>query len=57
MEKKEAKAARRARRLAAAAEAADGLDPNVDPDLAGIRPGPQPVVEDPLDRRAERGED
>lgn len=51
MEKRQEKAARKARRLAAAAEARASREAGIDPDLVGIRPGPQPVEEDPLDRR------
>lgn len=53
LDKKELKAARKARRLAAAAEARELHEAGVDPDLVGIRPGPQPIPEedDPLDRR------
>lgn len=46
MEKKQAKAARKQRRLAEQAERRDGQEEGVDPDLAGIVPGPQPVRED-----------
>jgi len=52
------KAARKARRLAEAAAAAEARGPHevgIDPDLIGIRPGPQPIPDDPLDRRAELG--
>lgn len=55
-EKREIKAAREARRRARAeerAEARDAMPDHVDPDLAGIVAGPQPVREDPLDRRPE----
>ncbi|MEC7945923.1 MAG: hypothetical protein VX265_00065 [Myxococcota bacterium] len=52
LEKKQIKEARKARRQAELAERRANAD-GVDPDLAGIVAGPQPVVEDPLDRRPE----
>ena len=48
LEKRQEKAARKARRLAAAAEARASREAGVDPDLVGIRPGPQPIPEDPF---------
>lgn len=54
MEKRELKAARRRAREARNAAAAEAAaEVSGDPDLAGIVAGPQPVREDPLDRRSE----
>ena len=49
LEKTLEKAARRAARAADREETTD-VPQGVDPDLAGIVPGPQPVREDPLAR-------
>jgi hypothetical protein len=47
IEKNQEKALRKAARKAAKDEDSD-TDVGIDPDLAGIRPGPQPVRPDPL---------
>ncbi len=49
IEKAQEKAARKAARLAARADREEGTT-GVDPDLAGIVPGPQPIPDDPLAR-------
>lgn len=49
IEKRQAKEERRAQRLIDRADRTPALD-DIDPDIAGIRPGPQPVEEDPLER-------
>jgi hypothetical protein len=38
---------KRARKEKAAAEKTGGNDPEEDPDIAGIVPGPQPMTDDP----------
>ncbi len=55
LEKAQEKAARKAARMAARAARIEGdeegaVDVDVDPDLADIVPGPQPVRHDPLSR-------
>jgi hypothetical protein len=42
-EKKQAKAERREQRKHERADRPDGEEPGVDPDIAGIVPGPQPL--------------
>lgn len=49
MEKAQEKAERKAARKAAREEGQE-FEGDIDPDLAGIRPGPQQVEPDPLDR-------
>ncbi len=49
MEKAQEKAERKAARKAGR-EDGDDVEAGIDPDLAGIRPGPQQIEDDPLSR-------
>jgi hypothetical protein len=56
LEKAQEKAARKAARLAAREEEGQETEAGIDPDLAGITAGPQPVSHDPLSRIEEEDE-